>query len=100
MIRQSYGAKNHREEALEKLKQIICHDRSDKYGQPENSFGDIAKLWEAYLDHPITASDVAIMMGLLKIARIKGGAGGDDSYLDLAGYAICGLEVSKMVDKT
>ena len=40
----------------------------------------------------IDATDVAMMMALLKIARIAGGAGTRDSFIDLAGYAACGGE--------
>ena len=41
---------------------------------------------------PYTSIDVAMMMALLKVARIKAG-GTDDSFVDLAGYAACGAEI-------
>ena len=34
------------------------------------------------------------MMALLKIARIKTGKATEDSFVDLAGYAACGAEIS------
>jgi hypothetical protein len=34
-----------------------------------------------------------MMMGLLKVARIRTGHGGEDSYIDLAGYAACAGEM-------
>ena len=37
--------------------------------------------------------DVAMMMSLMKIARIKNGGGSGDSFVDLAGYAACGGEI-------
>ena len=40
----------------------------------------------------IDAKDVAMMMVLLKIARIAAGGGKADSWIDLAGYAACGAE--------
>lgn len=40
----------------------------------------------------IDANDVAMMMALLKIARIAAGGGKADSWIDLAGYAACGAE--------
>lgn len=40
------------------------------------------------------AIDVAMMMALLKIARIRTGTATDDSYVDLAGYAACGAEIN------
>ena len=59
-----------------------------------------AELWEAYLNKACTrgvnvrveAKDVAVMMALLKIARIAAGGGKADSWIDLAGYAACGAE--------
>lgn len=46
-----------------------------------------------------TANDVAMMMALLKIARIRTGTATDDSYVDLAGYAACGSEINSKTDK-
>ncbi len=45
---------------------------------------------------PITTTDVAMMMALLKIARIKNGGGTGDSFVDLAGYAACGGELNAL----
>ena len=44
--------------------------------------------------------DVAMMMALLKIARIQSGTGTDDSFVDLAGYAACGGEIAETNRKT
>lgn len=35
----------------------------------------------------------AVMMALLKIARIKTGKHKDDNFVDLAGYAACACEM-------
>lgn len=50
-------------------------------------------MWTAYTGTKITPLDVAMMMCLLKIARIKNGGGSGDSFVDLAGYAACGGEI-------
>ena len=71
---------------LDKAKETINGARQDQYGNPEDSFSDIAKLWTAYTGVEFSAHDVAMMMALLKVARIKGGAGSEDSYIDLCGY--------------
>ena len=68
--------------------------RQQDYGSPENSFNLIAKLWSAYTGHEYTAVDVAMMMALLKMARIKGGRATEDSFVDLAGYAACAGEIA------
>jgi hypothetical protein len=42
------------------------------------------------------AGDVAAMMTLLKVARMAtGGLEQDDCWLDIAGYAACGFEVTQ-----
>ena len=82
-----------RKEVLEAAAKIVCGERQTNYGKPENSFRQIAELWRAYLHIAITPTDVAMMMSLLKIARIKTGTATDYSFIDLAGYAACGAEI-------
>ena len=77
-----------RSEILEEAKRCVCGKRQEDYGQPEDSFSIIGKFWSTYLDKEITARDVAAMMALLKLARIKKGVKVDSS-IDLAGYAAC-----------
>ena len=85
-----------RGEILDKAKEIVTKDRNMQYGSPENNFGVIAELWNAYLgcDYKITPIDVALMMALLKIARIATGNTKEDNYIDLAGYAACAAELA------
>ncbi|MBO5969011.1 MAG: hypothetical protein J6S14_11005 [Clostridia bacterium] len=82
-----------RQETLDAAIKCVCGERQDQYGTPENNFGTIANLWTAYLGYPVSAVDVAMMMSLLKIARIKTGTATEDSFVDLAGYAACGAEI-------
>lgn len=92
-----------RKEILEAAERRVCGSREEDYGSPENNFGIIADLWTLYIkekcvspgtDVCVNADDVANLMVLLKIARIATGVGTDDSYVDLAGYAACGGEIS------
>lgn len=83
-----------RQTVLKQAECCVCGQREEDYGSPEDSFGAIGQLWTIYTGHPVTAKDVAMMMALLKIARIMGGKGTMDSYVDLAGYAACGAEVA------
>ena len=83
-----------REEILNKAKECVCGSREQDYGSPENNFWKIAHLWSEYLEYEIYPVDVAMMMALLKIVRIKNGGGSGDSFVDLAGYAACGGEVA------
>lgn len=83
-----------RAEILQTAEKMVCGHREHDYGSPENSFQAIADLWSAYLEEEVTALDVAMMMALLKIARIKTGTATEDSFVDLAGYAACGGEIA------
>lgn len=83
-----------RSDILQRAEQCVCGQREQDYGSPENNFQIIADLWTAYKGVDFTATDVAMMMALLKIARIKSGTATDDSFVDLAGYAACGGEIA------
>lgn len=85
-----------RAEILEAARQCVCGEREQEYGKPENNFALVGKLWEAYTGQPFSAKDVAMMMALLKVARIKTGVKGD-SFVDLAGYAACAGEIATEV---
>lgn len=88
-----------RKECLEKAIEIVCNDREDIYGKPEDNFKLIANLWSAYKDAEFSSKDVAVMIALLKIARIKTGKHKDDNFVDLAGYAACACEISNKEQK-
>lgn len=83
-----------RAEILKTAENCVCGQRERDYGSPENNFQAIADLWTAYFHADFTATDVAMMMALLKIARIKSGTATEDSFIDLAGYAACGGEIA------
>lgn len=85
--------KTDRETCLLLAKECVCGQREQDYGTPEDNFGTIARLWSEYLGKEITPVDVAMMMALLKTARIKNGGGTEDSFVDLAGYAACAYEI-------
>lgn len=90
-----------RSDILDLAKKCVCGKREQDYGTPESNFQLIADLWNQYLfKEPgakeifgIGPMDVAMMMGLMKIARIRNGGGSGDSFVDLAGYAACGGEI-------
>ena len=80
-------------DTLKAAVECVCGSREEDYGSPEDNFAVIAALWTAYTGTDITPKDVAMMMALLKIARAKAGSK-PDTYIDLAGYAACGAEIS------
>src|SRR5512139_1226816 len=79
-------------------------DRGLNYGKAEDNFDRIARLWNAHLvniglvrvpeEALLTAADVAMMCALLKIARLENMPEHQDSWVDLAGYAACGGEIT------
>lgn len=83
-----------RAEILDAAKKIVTGDREKQYGSPEDNFGVIARLWSAYAGCEFTPVDVAMMMTLLKVARIKTGHYKADSYIDACGYLACAAEIA------
>lgn len=86
-----------RKEILKQATKCVCGDREQDYGTPENNFQTIACLWIDYFAGKgyavdITSKDVAIMMALLKIARIASGTDKEDSFVDACGYMACAGE--------
>lgn len=83
-----------RKEILDKATEMVCGHREQDYGSPEDNFGIIAELWTAYKQVLFDSVDVAMMMALLKIARIRTGTMTEDSFIDGAGYFACGGEIA------
>lgn len=94
--------KTKREEILEEAKRLIVSDREDQYGPPVENFKNIADLWnirfQKKLKEPLTGSDVAVAMLLLKIARDIHGFK-EDSAVDGAAYAALYAEVAIALQK-
>jgi hypothetical protein len=83
-----------RSEILDTAKQYVNVDRAAQHGDAEKNFGVISSYWSAHLDHPVTAADVAVMMTLMKLARIKANPAHLDSWVDGCGYLACGGEIA------
>lgn len=106
-----------RTECLDAAKTYICTDRNNQYGEPENNFSVIARLWEVYLreqirkvaqpterkgivticleDVELLPQDVAAMMVLFKVAReATAKVSKADSWADLCGYGAIGCELT------
>lgn len=82
-----------RKECLSTAADIVCKDRENTYGKPEDNFATIAKLWSDYLNTPIKPDDVPVLMILLKVARVGSGSFKADNFVDIAGYAACACEI-------
>lgn len=89
-----------REKILKEAERCVCMNRESVYGPPEDSFNTISLFWNACLVSRkdkdcqiLDAHDVAIMMALLKIARVTTGIYKRDSYVDACGYMACAGEI-------
>lgn len=80
-----------RQEILDEAARIVSTDRNQDYGDPEDNFRMIGNLWSAYLGGTtILPHDVAVMMILMKVARVTTSPSKPDHWVDMAGYAACG----------
>lgn len=80
----------------------VTQDRQNDYGAPENNFATIAAYWNTFLCSKkgvgfapmINPEDVAVMMGLLKVARMASSPQKADNYVDGAGYFAIAAELT------
>lgn len=87
-----------RETCLNTAKEYVTRDRASTYGSAEDNFSNIAELWNAQglrIDgRALGATDVALLMVGMKLARLRFNPTHDDSWIDVAGYAACGMDVA------
>lgn len=92
-----------RAEILDAAKKIVTGEREKQYGSPEDNFAVIARFWEVYLSErcvgggaevTLNPDDVAMLMTLMKVARIMTGTFKGDSYIDACGYLACAAEIA------
>ena len=98
------GSENWREEVtapqqiradiLDTAKDYVTKDRAADHGDMEDNFLTIAAYWNTHLGiHSIGPQDVAVMMTLLKLARIKQNEKHIENWVDACGYMACGGEI-------
>lgn len=88
-----------RVEILSTAEKAINGERNLAYGEPEDNFMRIARLWNAYLSNlgmppQLRPHDVALLLDLMKTARLQNDHTHEDSWIDKAGYSACGGEVA------
>ncbi len=82
-----------RGQVLDTAKEYVTKDRAADHGNMEDNFSTIGKYWSVHLGVDVSATDVAVMMNLLKVARIKSNPSHPDNWVDACGYMACGGEI-------
>jgi len=92
------------EDVLKYAQHIVSGARRSAYGNPEDNFARIAALYETYLvqagmkkedARKLEGHDVAILMILMKCARLIETPNHTDSWADIIGYGACGTRCAK-----
>jgi len=83
-----------RGEILDEAKRLTHGDRNKNYGKPLTNHARIAGLWSIFLETEVTPAQVAICMGLVKVARLIESPDHLDSFVDLAAYASISGEIA------
>jgi hypothetical protein len=82
---------------------LVGGDRAKQHGDAHALHATIARMWNVYLStkpgRMIEATDVALMMALLKVARTTSGAHNEDNYVDGAGYLAIAGELAQEKDR-
>lgn len=94
------------EDMLRYAADLVSGQRAKDYGDITELHDRIGSLWTQWLEKrhgtlvvDIEAYDVAIMMVLLKVARLMNNPGHSDSHVDIAGYAASAEEISRTQEK-
>lgn len=94
-----------RENTLNFALDYVTNDRNVDNGDPEDNFGSIAELWTFWLEKKygitfkLTATDVAMLSIMIKIARLLVTETKHDNWIDIAGYAACGAETAGIEER-
>jgi len=82
-----------RGQVLDTAKEYVAKERAADHGNMEDNFSTIGKYWSVHLGVDVSATDLAVMMTLLKAARIKSNPSHPDNWVDACGYMACGSEI-------
>ena len=84
---------------LSKAAELIDGERNVQHGDRKACHTQIARLWSAFLGVQVTAVDAALMLALLKIARMKTGSGNGDNFVDGSAYIALAGELANHVPR-
>lgn len=91
---------SNRRDLLNEAAELVDGDRNVQYGDPIEDFKRTADMWNAYLGTTdLKPHDVAALIAMVKLSRIRWSPTKRDHWADLAGYAACGWDCVKREDK-
>jgi hypothetical protein len=91
---QDFGFPSTRASVLRTAEKYVTQDRAETHGDADSTFSAIAEYWSTHLSCRVTATDVSIMMALLKLARLKSSPRLADNWIDGCGYLAVGAEIA------
>ena len=83
-----------RDEILDKAADLITASRDEMYGDPRTYHQRIADLWSVILGVEVDADEVILCMIAVKMSRLIKTPEHEDSWVDIAGYAALGGEIT------
>ena len=83
-----------RDEILDKAADLITARRDEMYGDPRTNHQRIADLWSVILGVQVDADEVILCMIAVKMSRLIKTPEHEDSWVDIAGYAALGGEIT------
>lgn len=84
------------EQFLEHVAGVLRH-RRERYGDPGDTFDQIARRWSMVLGTKVKPAQVALCLMELKMTRLIRDPRDLDGQTDVAGYAACLREVTRDV---
>jgi hypothetical protein len=90
-----------RKRLLDTAAEYVLKQRNKSYGEPDEDFQRIAGIWNALgFRGPggieLTGHHVSMAMIALKMSRLTWNGSHEDSWIDIAGYAACGMETANL----
>lgn len=79
---------------LQAASNLINGERKAAYGDVAEAHSRIAAIWSALLGHPVLPAQVPLLLAGMKLARLAHDVEHVDSWIDVAGYAALGGEMT------
>jgi hypothetical protein len=83
-----------RKDILELAGELTAEIRDEVYGDPLTNHERIAEIWSAILDVNVKREEVVLCMIAVKMSRLCQSLDHTDSWVDIAGYAAIGGEMT------